>query len=151
MRQFISILLIFFCTSTLAEPRDWMKQKNADQLGLFVSANSCPFTDSELQRSIEGEYLRARIKATNNTNFNITLTALCLDARNTNGTLIGKTLYYEIRFGTKIPDGDYVLYETPNYGSLNTLGKNSRPSDFISLMKNSVENAITDYLQANFS
>ncbi|ASC57157.1 hypothetical protein FORC37_1463 [Vibrio vulnificus] len=50
-----------------------------------------------------------------------------------------------------MPTGGFVLYETPNYGSM-LIGGNGTDSSqfFISSITNSVEDALTDYLKANF-
>ncbi len=130
----------------------WMKRSKPNNLGLYSSVyGDCPFTNEALVKRIEGEFLRARIKANNDLSFNLTVNTLCMSITNKGGDNTGTAASYEIRFGTQMPAGDFVLYENPSYGSMLIGGKGPESSQFfVTTITSSVEEALTDYLRANF-
>ncbi|CAM4499576.1 Lipoprotein [Vibrio vulnificus] len=152
MKYFIGYLLVLINSVAYADLPQWMKREEPDSLGLYSSVfGDCPFTNDALLKRIEGEFLRARVKANEDLSFNITVNTMCMDIESKGGDNRGTAVSYEIRFGTIMPTGGFVLYETPNYGSM-LIGGNGTDSSqfFISSITNSVEDALTDYLKANF-
>jgi len=129
-----------------------MKQTKPNNLGLFVGvSDSCPFTQKGLLNRIEGEFLRARLKPSKSTTFNLTVSVQCMSVKNRGGTLLGNAVNYEIRYGSKMPNGGYVLYESPNYGSMLVGGNDSESTQYlINTITDGASLALTDYLKANF-
>jgi len=132
-----------------AESAAWLKQENPDSLGLYSGAsNNCPFEKSKLQTILEGEFLRSRIKPSNSTLLNLTVNVKCLPISNRGGSAMGYAIAYEVRYGTKTANGEYVLYESPDHGSLLVGDKDS--SQFIlDSIRDSVSESLTEYLKAN--
>ena len=151
MKWSLGLCLALVCCSAIAEPKVWMKQTNRDNLGLFVwVSSSCPFSEEVLVNRIEGEFLRARLKPTKSLDFNLTVNVRCMSVNNKAGTSLGNVVSYEIRYGSRMPNGENVLYETPDHGSMLT-GDNDAGSTqyFVTTITDSVALSLTDYLKAN--
>ncbi len=152
MKWVVCLCLVLLSYSACAEPKPWMKQPNPNDLGLFASvARSCPFTEEALVNRIEGEFLRARVKPTKSLAFNLTVNIRCMSIEDKGGTLMGNVVSYEIRYGSKMPNGEFVLYESPNHGSMLVGGKGTDAKQyFISTITDDVALSLTDFLKANF-
>ncbi|MGR2823654.1 hypothetical protein ABMX69_21110 [Vibrio vulnificus] len=152
MKYLTPFIFMLITGGAYADVPQWMKRSEPNNLGLFSSIyGDCPFTNETLVKRIEGEFLRARIKANNDLSFNLTVNTLCMSINNKGGDNTGTAVSYEIRFGTQAPTGDFVLYENPNYGSMLIDGKGPDSSQFfVTTITSSVEEALTDYLRANF-
>ena len=138
--------------SVIAEPELWMKKDDPDSLGLWVEAQGCPFDKKELRNMAEGEYLRARIKPTGGiTGLKITISALCqkvtMDGRNI-GTNAAFTLDFSTR--TEFPDLTIVRYG-PGVLILLNLSQNKMEAKtkFLTMIRDQLNLALTDYLKAN--
>lgn len=146
INRIILFPLLLFAGTAIAEPQDWMKQENPNELALWVSVSSdCPFTREEILNGTEGEFLRARIKPVlSGAGFNLTVAIHCMKVETQGGSHIGFATFSDVRFGRGL-----FLYDVPWYGGLYTIGP-----DGASKVKNVVEeivsNALTDYLKANF-
>lgn len=152
MKWVFSICLLLWSHSIFAEPKPWMKQLNPNSLGLFAGISSqCPFQESDIVNRIEGEFLRARLKPTKSLRFNLTIYVRCMSVENRGGNLMGHVVSYEIRYGSQMPNGENVLYESPNHGSM-LIGSTDAESNqyFINAIKDGVSMSLTDYLKANF-
>lgn len=152
MKFVFIVLLLLWPHSAFAEPKPWMKQINPNNLGLFVGVSSeCPFQQADIANRIEGEFLRARLKPTKSLIFNLTVYIRCMPVENNGGRLMGHVVSYEIRYGSQMPNGEDVLYESPNHGSM-LIGSTDAESNqyFIDKIKDSVSMSLTDYLKANF-
>jgi hypothetical protein len=152
MKWTVSLFLLLLSFSAFGEAKNWMKQTNPNSLGLFAwVSSSCPFTEAELVNRIEGEFLRARLKPTKSLSFNLTVNIKCMSVENKGGTLLGNVVSYEIRYGTKMANGENVLFESPDHGSM-LVGSNDVSSTqyFISTITDGVALSLTDYLKANF-
>ena len=152
MKWAVSFCLVLLSCSIYAEPKSWMKQANPNSLGLFVWVSSqCLFQEADLVSRIEGEFLRARLKPSKSLLFNLTVNVRCMSITNNGGNLIGHVVSYEIRYGAKMPNGENVLYEIPNHGSMLVGGTVSESKQyFINAIRDDVSLSLTDYLKANF-
>lgn len=152
MKLSVILCLLFLAFSAIAEPKMWMKQANPNNLGLFTGvSSSCPFSEEALANRIEGEFLRARLKPTKSLDFNLTVYVRCMSVKNKGGTSLGSVVSYEIRYGSQMANGENILYESPNHGSM-LVGSNDASSTqyFITTITDSVAQSLTDYLKANF-
>lgn len=124
-------------------------EEKVEQLGLFTNvASACPFSVDQVYDVLEGEFLRARVKPSDNLLFNLNVNVSCLAIINNAGKQTGYAVSYDIRYGTKIEDGTNVLIETPQYGSMMIGGSDSGSSQFfIDGIKNSTSSALTDFLK----
>jgi hypothetical protein len=152
MKWVVSFCLILLSYSVCAEPKPWMKQANPNNLGLFVwVSSSCPFSKEDLTNRLEGEFLRARLKPSLSLFFNLSVNVRCMSIKNVGGTNMGSVVSYEIRYGTLMPNGANVLYETPNHGSILVNSKGSESTSYsIKSITDDVSVSLTEYLKANF-
>jgi hypothetical protein len=144
------VIATLFSAQAVADPQTWMQRSDPNSLGLFVGlTDDCPITLEEVQSRAEGEYLRARIKATESLAFNLTVNIACMTTENQAGEMTGYVIAYEVRFGTQTAAGANVLYELPDYGLLLSGGMDEKKF-YLDHIRDSVSNALTDYLKANF-
>ena len=151
MRWIAGVFLVLLSCSSWAMERPWMKQADPNSLGLFVAVSDiCPFETAELEGRFEGEFLRARIKPTKSTDLNITVSVTCMTIK-TDSAEMGTAVAFIVQYGTKMPTGHHVLYESPDYGSLAIGGVEADSRQFlINSITDSVSLALTEYLKANF-
>lgn len=152
MKWVVCLWIVMVSYSAWAEPKSWMKQTDPNSLGLFAwVSNPCPFTQAELIGRIEGEFLRARIKPNKNLALNLTVNVNCMSVTRQDGTVLGNAVNYEIRYGSMAANGESVLYEWPDYGSM-LVGSTEVESTkyFIRTITDDVALSLTDYLKANF-
>ena len=152
MKWIVSLCFVLLSFSVFAEPKNWMKQANPNSLGLFVwVSNSCPFTEEGLVNRIEGEFLRARLKPTKILDLNLTVNIRCMSVKSKGGALMGNVVSYEIRYGSIMANGENVLYEAPNYGTMLVASNDASSKQyFINTITDDVALSLTDYLKANF-
>ncbi|GEA50049.1 hypothetical protein VIN01S_08530 [Vibrio inusitatus NBRC 102082] len=136
-------------TSLSAAP--WMQRENYRELGLFLHERSpCHFSKDEVRRKIEGELVRASVKVNLHTDLHIDVVYSCADQVSVSDRVTGISVAYDIRFGTRLEDGTFVLYDAPSYGRLFTGPKNAESARYFSnQLATSVSYALTDYLKAN--
>ena len=152
MILFCSLLTMSF--SAMSEPQYWMKKDNPNSLGLFVMvSDKCPFKQSNLMKLAEGEFLRARIKPTDDMNdLNITIAAVCVKQTNTYGQHMGYGMSYSIDFSIRmvVPVPAYVNYAPNTFGILtNGSSKGKAKTEFLASLREDISSALTDYLKAN--
>lgn len=123
---------------------------SSDSLGLDVWVNSsCPFSQSELRNRVEGEFVRARMKPTNSRDFYLVINVSCMNIENRSGHSTGTAVSYETRLGFENDDGDSMLFEYPNFGSMLIGGKDASSSSFfLNAIRDSASNALTEILKA---
>jgi hypothetical protein len=140
--------------SVMAESQPWMKKDDPNSLGLYVdiTGKDCPLDRKELKDMVEGEYLRARIKPTDDINdLNISINLLCQKST-MGGRHIGTTAAYTVYFASRVflPKSTYVNYE-PGFiivltGSPN---KMEAKTSFLDSIREEINIMITRYLKAN--
>ncbi|MEZ8122755.1 SPOR domain-containing protein [Vibrio splendidus] len=150
MRWFPLTFLLLFSSSLYALPEEG-KSTDTSDLGLFLTVTEdCPFEYSTLKHSLDGEFLRARISPNRDLDHNLSVYVTCIATRNGNSSHSGYAINVDTRFGTRLPNGDNVLFETPNYGALLIGGtSDSARLYFTNYIKESVSTALTDYLAEN--
>lgn len=150
LRLILSALLLVVNSYSFAEPQLWMKQENPDELGTFTSvlSSDCSITREELKQTVEGEFLRARIKPISSTSLHLTVELVCINVKSGSGSPLGTAMSYRVDFGTMI-DGSFVNYDSGSYGNLMVAGKNGKQYQLDSV-RNAVSEALTDYLKANY-
>ena len=154
---FCSLLTISF--GAMSEPQNWMKKEDPNSMGLFAYANGdCPFKIPDLKKQAEGEYLRARIKPTEDiSKLSISILASCLEI--SQGTGLNKerrgyAMTYSIDFTIPmaLPVPAYVSYrDSIVYGGIVVSGSNKGEAKtyFLTSIREDLSIALTDYLKAN--
>lgn len=143
-------LLILF--SNLLYAQSWEdKSSTTPNLGLFLTVSkSCPFDYQTLKHTLDGEFLRARIKPTNNVDSNLSVYVKCVPISYGDIDPAGYAVHTDIRYGTRLHNGESVLLTEPNYGALLVGGTNgSSVLYFTNFIKEGVSTALTDYLAEN--
>lgn len=138
-------------TPTTADPAQWMKSGKPNELGLFVnSSERCPISTDQLREIVEGEFLRARIKPTENLSLNLTVNLQCLSIETEGDTALGFAVKLDVQFGSySIDHGiDNFLYDSPSFGGMFIDGIDSDRYTRDGIRKN-VGNALTAFLEAN--
>lgn len=150
LRPAIATLILLLGSQCYAAPKEWMKQDNPNELGTFTSvlSSDCSITSEELTQTVEGEFLRARIKPIVTTSLHLTVELICINVESGSGSPLGTAMYYRVDFG-KMKDGSFVNYDSGSYGNLMVAGKNGKQYQLDSV-RNAVAKALTDYLKANF-
>lgn len=139
--------------SVMAESQPWMKKDDPNSLGLYVMVGKkCPFDEEDLRDMAEGEYLRARIKPTDDINdLNITINLVCQKST-MGGRHIGTTAAYTIYFASRmfLPKSTYVNYE-PGFFIVLTGSPNKMEAktSFLDSIREELNIMITRYLKAN--
>ncbi len=148
MKWIISFLLMVITSSAYAEPKFWMKQDNPIELGFFVIvAEECAFTKRELEVPLKAEFGLRGVKPTLETKLNLTVKVKCQSIIR-NDALIGYVVYPDVRYGTQMDYGPFVLYESADYGELIVASKDSNEY-VISVIHQMVRSALIDYVKAN--
>ena len=150
MRWFPLTFLLLFSSSLYALPEEG-KSTDTSSLGFFLTVpEDCPFEYSTLKHSLSSEFLRARISPNKDLDHNLSVFVKCMPIRNGNSIHTGYAINVDIRFGTRLTSGEYVLLETPNYGALLIGGTtDSARLYFTNYIKEGVSTALTDYLAEN--
>lgn len=151
----MKIKIILTCLSLVlplnaisAEAPPWfnlaIKSPNPNELAYFADADEeCPISTSGVRDIVEGIFTRSRIKPSElfyeKNRIHLSLTLNCL--KRAKGNFV---FAYNVKFGKYTPK-PAILFDK-DYGSYGVGGK-----EFITQsLKTSTENAITDYLKANF-
>ncbi|MEZ8425773.1 SPOR domain-containing protein [Vibrio cyclitrophicus] len=152
MRWFPLTFLLLFSSSLYALPEEG-KSTDTSSLGFFLTVpEDCPLEYSALKHSLDGEFLRARISPNKDLDHNLSVYVKCMPIRNGNSIHTGYAINVDIRFGTRLTNGEYVLLETPNYGALLIGGTtDSARLYFTNYIKEGVSTALTDYLAENIN
>lgn len=142
---FAAILFLLAC-NVLADPQPWMKQDNPNELPLaFGITDTCRASEETYKDIVRGVLIRSRIKQGDS---DVTRLHLIVDV--SCGQLVGTSdsefaFRLGIYFGIRTEDGDFTVHY-PGYG---VYGIESELG-LQDALKDSSEDAITDYLQANF-
>jgi len=144
-RLFLLQPLLLLTTTALAEPQEWMKKENPNELGVVVGADpKCG--PPGLESLVHGVLTRSRIRpvsVSDTPELYLSVAVACFEISTQEGLYSYTT---KIHFGTRGVQSVFMLYGFPDYGAVGVGG-----SDFIgNAVKSSVEEAITDYLHANF-
>ena len=142
------VLLIFFFTSasvSAAELRPWYKEilqkDNPNSLGYYAHvAGSCALNKAELDKVVEGVFIRSRIKPADSFGgpLYLYIRINCLPSF--------RAFAVTINFGRFLPHPP-ILYDR-TYGTVGT--SDNDPNFILNVTKSFVEDAITDYISANF-
>ena len=139
-----TLSLLVLSGVALADPQPWMVKENPDELGvLAISESGCP--DFDIEALVHGILIRSRIRPTTisaSRDLNLEVGVSCLEIETSPGFY---SYHTNVRFGVAPQRGVYMVY-TPGYTHL---GHGERP-DIVASVRGAVEEAITDYLQANF-
>ncbi len=151
MKKLMYVLLVILSTSAHSASTEWMRKEDPTSLGLYVLAlNECPFSSNDVERRIEGEFVRAGIKPTKDTSLFINVEYVCLPQQSVSGHIRGNSVSMDVKFGTQHPNSAFVLYTSPIYGTLVHGGTGSDSAQyFINELTQRASNALTDYLMAN--
>lgn len=139
--------MFLFSSSIYALPEEG-QLTDTSSLGFFLTVTEdCPLDYSTLKHTLDGEFLRARILPNKDLDHNLSVYVKCMPIHNGNSSQSGYAINVDIRFGTRLSNGEYVLFETPNYGSLLVGGTtDSTRLYFTNYIKEGVSTALTDFL-----
>ena len=124
--------------NVLAEPQLWMKKENPNELAVLVSDNPyCPDTQQGYADIVTGVLTRSRIS----------LALVGSDVLLSVSVQCGGPAYsIDVHFGRWLEGGTVILFAA-GYSSV---GIYSNATYLRTVLRETVEEAITDYLQANF-
>jgi len=151
MKIKIILTCLFFASLSVSseEMEDWyklaLKSPNPNELAYFASAGEdCPIKTSAIEDAIEGVFIRSRIKPSKSyydndrIYLNVILNCLKLESRHPAFTL-------SINFGKYNPKPSVLFDKDYGYFGVGAEGF------IIQGLKRRTEDAITDYLKANFN
>lgn len=129
---------------------DAIVKQTPDDLGYWVFTGSdCPFSNEDVERLVDGVWVRSRLRSSDSYLFELHLqiTVLCLDRGEANPIFNHDVFFVPARpdtFNEFLTTTRYVL--DYNFGTFGV-----GPSEYIlQSVKESVEEAVTEYLRANF-
>ena len=151
MKNIILIVLMLPMVA-LSDPEPWMKKENPNELPIIIySADTCPSTTKKYREIAEGVLIRSRIKPVEQAGLNelaLQINLKCIDAGE-NNWLISQGVNFAMV--TRDEHGSYLLTRLflEDYGFFGQTGRSG--SEVIEQsLREAVEDAITDYLLANF-
>ena len=121
---------------------------NDDSLGVFIDASpQCPFSQDELKGKIQGEFIKARVKPSQDLTHFLRISLHCIEITQGNGFKTGVALHQDIRFGTTLDSGAVVL-EEHNRGMM-LVGSDDISSKvfFFNSIKDIVSEALITYIE----
>lgn len=148
MRLLLFALLFMSPMSSFAvEP--WMKNRNANVLIPVIKVqDGCPLSTAEMQSIVDGEWLRARLKKSGNAILSFQIKLMCLDVT-VDGEKIGVVTNANFRFGKIMPHA--MLYKNPDYDKLLLTASSDSGKRTVEItLRDTIAEALTEYLQANF-
>ena len=132
----------------IAQPQPWMKQANPNELGMFLLvSNECRIDVSSVEAAIKSEFLRARVRPTEDLQLGLVVEVSCIDVRVAE-RLVGQAIAVAVRFGTG-ESGVDMLYAVPKHGGVGTHAAEDFESDVPDYISDLVSVALSDYLEAN--
>jgi hypothetical protein len=153
MKKVLLICLLLLSNQSYAEEQKWfldaIKVDNPNQLAYWLTnGDSCPITKKEVQKIIEGVFVRSRIKPLSEQIFNPGLIHLsiyldCIKRTGPNDLYIYDL---DIQFGQYNPY-PAVLFNATGFGRMGIQDKEGIAND----IKSSAENAVTVFIKANFN
>ncbi|CAH7084404.1 SPOR domain-containing protein [Vibrio chagasii] len=121
---------------------------NDDSLGLFIDASpQCPFSQDELMGKIQGEFVKARVKPSQDRIHFLRISLHCIEITQRNGFKTGVALHQDIRFGTTLDNGTVVLEEHNRGMMLVGSGDVSSKVFFFNSIKDIVSEALITYIE----
>lgn len=121
---------------------------NDDSLGLFIDASpQCPFSQDELKDKIQGEFVKARVKPSQDRIHFLRISLQCIEITQRNGFKTGVALHQDIRFGTTLDNGVTVLEDRNRGIMLVGSGDASSKIFFINSIKDIVSDALITYIE----
>ena len=154
MRVEIIVLGALLCSAATAEPQYWMKKEDPETLhsAIYVSPR-CDFTQEKVRQIVDGVLIRSRLKTgdylrsspqpgdyfTNHELFGFHVAVEC-------GEGTPATYNATAQFIRHIDDLGRSLLEPYAYGYFGA----GESEDVLEVVKEVVEELVTDYLQANF-
>ncbi|MDJ0908364.1 MAG: hypothetical protein QNI99_04195 [Woeseiaceae bacterium] len=144
--RYLLILFVLFTGTAYADGDSWIRKANPDELYTFTFADDCPFSDEALTRETQGVLIRSRIRPVERWNPRETLLYVDVTCFRSSSLYLFDIDIFLAKFEHNA-DGDVVVsHSVANYG---TLGQGN--SQFIlDAVEEGVEQAMTDYLVANF-
>ena len=137
--------LFLLAGNVLADPQPWMKKENPEELGVWVSQDpDCPTFD--LESLVHGVIIRSRIRPVSILETPVLYLTVVVACIPRDGQSDSYVFDVDVNFGVRYGQSTHMHYQSPSYG---IFGQGT--SDYLQQsVKESVEMAITDYLQANF-
>lgn len=139
-------------SASAAWQTDGLKVSNPRELGYWLNVDSnCPVSENSVKRTIEGVFIRSRLKPlenhiSKNEKFSLTVRVACLETKRRNGERLGKYSYnVAMRFGQLIDGNDWI--QNYNYGGL----AYGDALFLTEVVRGHAERAATAYIRSNLS
>lgn len=119
--------------------------------------DDCPGIEEAFENIVEGELLRARIKRQNGWRFNDLFLNVEVSCTPTKGSAAGYSLDVQFAQYRRILDPApdeydfYMVYHGRKYGAYGAHGTSVLEEQLRSRLRETVSDALTDYLKANFT
>jgi len=150
------IALLLSVNVSAKDNMEYMIKPEPNWLGyMVVNGNDCPTTESELEKAVEGVFVRSRIEPAKNVSrvidaddkaeeiiyLGVILNCLELDKNN---PVFNLSLYFSKWIEDE--DGDFHVKFGSEYGTTGIGGRKY----ILDAVKDRTENALTDYIKVNF-
>ena len=154
MRAWIAVCLILVCASVQAEPKPWMKKPNPNELWtLVVSDDECPASEQRVEQTVQDVLIRSRIKPLSKPNLeeldflSLFVGLKCIPLMSGDSSH-GYIFVSNVWFVTEC-NGHSVVHSA-DWGGIRAMRTEDDAGFVLRNIREDVENAISDYLQANF-
>lgn len=145
--RLLSLLLLLPALS-FAEGDEWLKKDNPNELAVIARTYNCPVSTTELQDLAKGVLIRSRIKPLGGWTPSVVALYAYIDCIKPADVYVFRYDLYFARFSDSPFSDDPVITHTPLWDYSNVgIGQASFITESIKL---AIEEAITDYLKANF-
>ncbi len=144
--RFTPLLFLLLAGTVCAEDDTWLRNINPNDMYVFAYTDGCPFTGEDLKQEARGVLIRSRMRPVETWNSGETLLYVDVTCLRNNDMHIFNIDILLAKFEHNI-DGDVVISHTfANYGKLGQGGRRFT----LDAVEEGVEEALTDYLVANF-
>lgn len=146
--KLLSIFVLLLPTIVSAQSSSWLKKTNPNEMYRVVAVTSgCPLAKDEAENIVDGALVRSRIKPLSSWTDNEVGLDVNVDCIAGDQPLV--TYVIRVELSKTYYDGDTLVIATMPGKTYGGFGRDDK-SGINSLIRESVEDAIYDYLIANF-
>ncbi|KHT38040.1 hypothetical protein RJ46_18735 [Vibrio sinaloensis] len=116
-------------------------------LDIAIVTKDCPFTEQELHRVVEGEFLRARLKLDNEAPVFVSVKIRCIEVKNDVRTT-GYAINSSIMLGVRSDESTQEVLLPEDHGTISIGGtKGDSKQFFLNTIRDGASNALTELLR----